>query len=47
MTKAEESSKAWMKIVAKAWADETFKKKLLQNPNAVFAEYEVPELGRQ
>lgn len=28
----------WMKIIAKCWADEDFKKRLLENPSAVLAE---------
>ena len=37
--------KSWAKIVAKAWEDEAFKKRLLQNPNAVVQEngITVPE----
>jgi hypothetical protein len=35
----------WVQIVAKAWADETFKNRLLSNPSAVFQEVglEVPQ----
>jgi hypothetical protein len=32
----EKRNKAWAKIVAKAWADEGFKKRLLQDAAAVF-----------
>jgi len=28
----------WIKIIAKCWADEAFKKRLLDNPSAVLAE---------
>jgi hypothetical protein len=34
--KTENFKKAWAKIVAKAWSDPDFKKKLLKDPNAVF-----------
>ena len=33
--------KAWAKIVAKAWVDEEFKKKLLKNPEKVLKEMGV------
>lgn len=31
-------AKAWAKVVAKAWVDEEFKKKLLKNPEKVLKE---------
>jgi len=31
--------KVWGKVVARAWADEAFKKRLLTDPEAVFKEY--------
>jgi hypothetical protein len=34
----DETSNPWLQIVAKAWADETFKNRLLSNPSAVFQE---------
>jgi hypothetical protein len=33
--------KAWAKIVAKSWADEDFKEKLLANPKHTLAEYGI------
>jgi len=33
------SGKAWGQIVAKAWADDSFKKRLMSNPTAVLKEY--------
>jgi hypothetical protein len=33
-----QSGRAWGKIVAKAWADDSFKKRLMSNPNAVLKE---------
>jgi len=41
MAKKETFEKAWAKIVAKAWTDEAFKKKLLQNPEKVLKEMGV------
>jgi len=40
----EQSQKAWGKVVARAWSDELFKKRLLANPVAVLKEngIEVP-----
>ncbi len=38
MAKKDTFEKAWAKIVAKAWTDEAFKKKLLQNPEKVLKE---------
>ena len=32
-----EFQKKWAKVIAKAWSDPAFKKKLLQNPAAVLA----------
>lgn len=42
--KAEQHSKLWGQIVAKAWQDESLKKRLLADPAAVLKEYgiEVP-----
>ena len=41
----DETSSPWAQIAAKAWADETFKNRLLSNPSAVFQEVglEVPQ----
>ncbi len=41
----QEQSRLWAKVVAKAWADETYKKKLISDPVAVLkAEgIEVPQ----
>lgn len=36
-----ELSAIWSQIIKKAWTDEAFKKKLLNNPNEVFKEYKV------
>jgi hypothetical protein len=38
------SQKAWGKVVAKAWSDEVFKKRLLSDPKAALKEHgiEVP-----
>lgn len=33
-----EAGKKWMRIVAKAWADEDYKRRLLEEPGAVLAE---------
>lgn len=42
MAKSKETfSKAWAKIVAKAWTDEEFKAKLLKNPEKVLKEMGV------
>ncbi|WP_415715070.1 NHLP leader peptide family RiPP precursor [Maridesulfovibrio sp.] len=40
-----EQKKAWVRIVSKAWADEVYKQRLLNNPAAVLAEegFKVPE----
>ncbi|SDL52860.1 NHLP leader peptide domain-containing protein [Maridesulfovibrio ferrireducens] len=45
MTKQNEQQKQWAKIVAKAWADEDYKQRLLNDPTAVMKEegIEVPE----
>jgi hypothetical protein len=39
-----ESEKAWMKVVAKAWSDKLFKKRLLADPAGVLQEngIEIP-----
>ncbi len=37
-----EWNKQWAKIVAKAWADEGYKARLLADPSAVLAEEGVP-----
>jgi hypothetical protein len=41
----EQSQKAWGKVVARAWSDELFKKRLLADPAAVLKEngIEVPK----
>lgn len=41
----QENNKKWQKIVAKAWADEGYKKRLLDDPNTVLKEegLEIPE----
>lgn len=38
---AEQQSKLWGQIVAKAWSDETFKKRLLAEPAVVLKEHGV------
>lgn len=40
-----DNAKKWQKIVAKAWMDETYKQRLLDNPNEVMAEegMELPD----
>jgi len=38
----QELRKAWARVVAKAWADEEFKRRLLTDPRAVAAEAGVP-----
>ncbi len=45
MTPVSNEQKAYGKLVAKAWSDESFKKRLKQNPTPVLAEMgiEVPE----
>lgn len=34
-------TKTWPKIIAKAWANPTFKKKLLAHPKEIFQEYGI------
>jgi hypothetical protein len=36
-----ELQKIWSKIVSKAWTDEKFKKRLLQNPKEVLKEFGI------
>lgn len=45
MTKQNEQQKQWAKIVAKAWADEDYKQRLLTDPAAILKEegVSVPE----
>ncbi len=45
MADKNERRKAWVRIVSKAWADEVYKQRLLNNTAAVLAEegFEVPE----
>ncbi len=38
----EELQKKWAKVIAKAWSDPAFKKKLLQNPEATLAQEGLP-----
>lgn len=40
-----ENKKKWQKIVAKAWMDEDYKNRLLEDPNSVLQEegVEIPE----
>ncbi len=38
----QELRKAWARVVAKAWADEEYKRRLLTDPRAVAAEAGVP-----
>ena len=38
----EEFSKKYAEVIAKAWSDEGFKKKLLENPNETLKEFGVP-----
>jgi hypothetical protein len=42
--KNKDFSKSWPKIVAKAWIDEAYKKKLLENPKKILKEegIEIP-----
>jgi hypothetical protein len=35
----EQFQKAWAQMIARAWADESFKQKLLRKPEEVFREY--------
>ena len=42
-----EQTNAWSKIIARAWADEEFKKRLIQNPQEVFKEYGIAQKGVQ
>lgn len=37
----EQFQKAWTKIIAKAWIDESFKAKLLKEPIVVLNEYDI------
>ena len=37
-----EFSKKYAEVIAKAWSDEGFKKKLLENPNETLKEFGVP-----
>ena len=34
-------TKAWSKIIAKAWSDPSFKKKILTHPREIFREYGI------
>ena len=34
--------KAWAKVIAMAWSDEVFKKRLLKHPEEVLKEYGIP-----
>ena len=45
MAAEHEQAKRWAKVVAKAWADEDFKQRLIDDPASVLAEegMEVPE----
>jgi hypothetical protein len=45
MAKQEDRIKIWAKIVAKAWADAGYKKRLLADPASAFAAegYEIPK----
>ena len=45
MAEQNEQAKQWAKIVAKAWADEDFKQRLIDEPGSVLVEegMEVPE----
>jgi len=36
-----EQDKKMAKIIARAWSDESFKERLISNPRAVLAEYEI------
>ena len=38
----QEQLKQWCQVVARAWSDETFKQRLLSDPQAVLAEAGVP-----
>lgn len=40
-TKNEEFKNAWSKIVVKSWQDPDFKKKLMENPEAVLKEFGI------
>ena len=44
MAAENEQNKRWAKVVAKAWADEDYKQRLIDNPGSVLAEegMEVP-----
>ncbi len=42
VTRQEEFQKKWAKVIAKAWSDPAFKKKLLQNPEATLAQEGLP-----
>ena len=39
--KQEEFSKKYAEVIAKAWSDESFKKKLIANPNETLKEFGV------
>ncbi|WP_300163885.1 NHLP leader peptide family RiPP precursor [Solidesulfovibrio sp.] len=43
--KQQDRSRVWARIVAKAWADEAFKERLMASPAAVLAQegFEVPQ----
>lgn len=41
----EDFQKKWSKVIAKAWFDESFKQKLLQNPEAVLKEMGISHPG--
>lgn len=39
--------KKWTKIIAKAWSDEEFKKRLLHSPEKILEEYGIPTKGKK
>ncbi|MFC1579795.1 NHLP leader peptide family RiPP precursor [Thermodesulfobacteriota bacterium] len=45
MAEQNEQVKLWAKIVARAWADEGFKQRLLDDPGAILAEEGMPVPG--
>ena len=45
MTAQQDSGKSWSRIVARAWADDDFKDRLLSDPRAVLREHGIETEG--
>ncbi len=42
MEEEKEQSKKMAKVIARAWSDESFKKRFISNPREVLEEYNIP-----